>query len=124
MKATFKKMSNGWRVATNERVDVDGGHGTITVSMRDGSEKQVKLTRHFSRAKAEDGSEIFIYEPVRDRDAARTARARAVFTAGRKPNGDARYDTRRELGVCDECVFNEDAGDGRGCARHRGNPHT
>ena len=112
MEAKFKKLANGeWRVAVNEKVDVDGGHGTITVSMRDGTEKQVKLTRNFSHE-----GDLYLYIPIADK---------RPTTAGRNPipYKQDRYDGYVR-GVCDDCVLNEDAGDGRGCARHRGDPHT
>lgn len=31
--------------------------------------------------------------------------------------------TARRDGRCEDCEFNEDAGDMQGCARHRGNPY-
>jgi len=112
MDAKFKKLSNGeWRVVVSEKVDVDGGHDTVTVSMRDGTQKQVKLTRNFSRE-----GDLYLYIPVADK--------RPVTTTTRKPYQQDRYESKYARGVCDECVFNEDAGDGRGCAKHRGNPHT
>src|SRR3990167_502915 len=112
MEARFKKINNGeWRVAVNEKVDVDGGHGTINVSMRDDSTKQVTLTRYYSCE-----GDLYLYLPVADK---------RPITAGRKPTPykQDRYESKYARGVCDECVFSEDAGDGRGCTRHRGNPH-
>ena len=106
----FKKLSNGWHVETSERIDVDGGHDVIAVSMRDGTTKNVKLTRTFTRR---DG--MYYYVPVADK--------RPVTTA-RGPQID-RYDNHYgALGVCTGCEFNADAGDGRGCPHHRGNPRA
>ena len=112
MEAKFRKLKNGeWRVVVDEKVDVDGGHGVIAVNMRDGSIKQVQLTRQFSR---EDG--MYLYIPAQDkRPIARPIVAR---------HQQDRYESKSVRGVCDDCVFSEDAGDGRGCARHRGDPHT
>src|SRR3990167_1892216 len=114
MEAKFKKLNGEWRVATSEKVDVDGGQDTITVSMRDGSTKQVKLTRNFSRE-----GDLYLYVPVQDK-------RRATSTTPRKSVHSTidRYDNYYGArGVCEDCVFNEDAGDGRGCSRHRGDPH-
>lgn len=115
MDAKFKKLTTGeWRVAVSEKIDVDGGNDTITVSMRDGTRKQVKLTRNFSKE-----GDLYLYIPVADK--------RPVSTTTRttqRPYKQDRYSSKYVRGVCDECVFNEDAGDGRGCARHRDNPHT
>lgn len=112
MDAKFKKLTNGeWRVVIGEKIDVDGGNDTVTVLMRDGTSKQVKLTRNFSKE-----GDLYLYIPVVDK--------RSVPTTTRKPYKQDRYESKYVRGVCDECVFNEDAGDGRGCARHRGNPHT
>jgi len=107
MEARFKKMDNGeWRVAVSERIDVDGGHGTITVSMRDGSQKKVTLTRNYSR---ENG--LYLYIPVSDKRP-------IAFPARRVSVG------RSERGVCSACEWNMDAGDMRGCPKHRGHPRT
>jgi hypothetical protein len=111
MEAKFKKISNGeWRVAVTEKVDVDGGNNTITVSMRDGSQKQVKITRIFSR----EGGE-YLYIPVADK---------RPVSRNPTPYKQDRYVSAHVSGECDDCVANMDMGDGRGCARHRGNPHT
>ena len=114
MEAKFKKLTNGeWRVVVSEKIDVDGGHDTISVSMRDGSTKQVKLTRNFSHE-----GDLYLYIPVADKRPAPRPAPRPT------PYKQDRYESKFARGVCDDCVFNEDAGDGRGCARHRGDPHT
>ena len=112
MEAKFKKLKNGeWRVVVSEKVDVDCGHGMITVSMRDGTTKQVQLTRNFSHE-----GDLYLYIPVADN---------RPITASRQPTPykQDRYDGLVR-GECDDCVANMDMGDGRGCARHRGDPHT
>ena len=114
MDAKFKKLTNGeWRVVVGEKIDVDGGHDTVTVSMRDGTKKEVKLTRMFSRE-----GDLYLYFPVKDK------RVNGHPSSGQRPYKQDRYETHHVRGVCDDCVLNEDAGDGCGCERHRGDPHT
>ena len=110
MEAKFKKLSTGEWTVTGDGITREMRE--VEVTKADGTKKTVKLTGLWSRI---DGVQCW---KIRDE------RPMRQFAQGRKSSNLDRYDNKYVRGVCQECVFNGDAGDGRGCAKHRGNPHT
>jgi len=111
MEAEFKKLDSGeWVVKVTDQLD--RSVMSIEVARADGSKKTVKLTGIWSRIEGGLAYKIHDDRPMRQ------------MAQGRKPSNLGRYDSKYTRGVCEMCVVNEDMGDGRGCEKHRGNPHT
>jgi len=106
MKATFAKIGTEWKIKT----DMMTSDTEIRVTLKSGEKKMVKIVRGSEKQLPSGG---YLYT---------LADSERKTSTERKPNGDARYDSHRESGVCEACEFNQDAGDMRGCPKHRGNP--
>lgn len=111
MEAKFKKLTSGeWVAFVTEQLPQEQTH--LEVVKADGSKKTVKLTGRWSRIDGGFGYCIHDDRPMRQ------------LAQGRRPSNLGRYQSKHEGGVCELCEFNQDAGDGRGCAKHRGNPRV